>query len=861
MRAEFERSVAARAVRTDSVLAGATRLAFCTVLMLAIVAFPGCGGCRKEGDEDAAKKTTRQSRLPPLTLGNHIRSQPYDRSPIQQTLVKPGHWNSTVQTVRANHRDMPIEVESYAVDSQGNRLPLDYLPHQLTVSRPGALPRGQARTIESWTYSPKIPAADGRSVTIERRIRARSGGREGVRFQQPTTAMPDYQYFFVVLADTPDRYAFLRQNIFALYQPPSDFAETAPARYYRVVIPPSARTGLPLSTHSLTWTNTAAILWDGLRPNQLNPSQQQALLDWLHWGGQLIISGPGSLEKLTGSFLEPYLPADRVAAVELKGADFQPLDEYWSLASAKTQKRHGLQVNDATPVPGISLQLREEGRMLEGCGQLVAERRVGGGRVVVTAFPLAYRTLLNWQSLDNFINGALLRHPGRKFREDEFATVEYSWSDYPAMTRDPRIVSLVRYFSRDAGSPIPLASTNNTETTDAPDTDPVPPKENWWWAGYQRDQFSGVAGWNDFSPASNAAREILREAAGISIPENSFVLRTVTLYLIVLVPLNWGFFRLIGRVEWAWVAAPLIALLASLTVVRLAQLDIGFARSRTEVSTLEIQGGYPRAHLTRYSALYTSLSTNYALEYDDETALVQPMPSDPNYQRHAFDAAVPVQLQRDRQVRLTGFSVISNSTGLVHSEQMYDLGGSLKLTGNEAQGYMLHNASDVLVRDAAAFRRRLDGQLEIAWLGDVEPHTQARLPWTPAPRNEVLASAWTEVSIMSDRGKQPGEVSLGRLVTIATQQLPLGTGDVRLVGWSDHDWEGQTIKPAASQVQTRTLIIAHLQRGPLPPPQRDVNLYSDIVSPELSALSDDDLEGGAEAIIPAPAIPAEQPAP
>src|SRR5690606_22882411 len=181
----------------------------------------------------------------------------------------------------------------------------------------------------------------------------------------------DYQYFFVVLADTPDRYAFLRQNIFALYQPPSDFAETAPARYYRVVIPPSARTGLPLSTHSLTWTNTAAILWDGLRPNQLNPSQQQALLDWLHWGGQLIISGPGSLEKLTGSFLEPYLPADRVAAVELKGADFQPLDEYWSLASAKTQKRHGLQVNDATPVPGISLQLREEGRMLEGCGQLV----------------------------------------------------------------------------------------------------------------------------------------------------------------------------------------------------------------------------------------------------------------------------------------------------------------------------------------------------------------------------------------------------------------------------------------------------------------------------------------------------------
>ena len=33
----------------------------------------------------------------------------------------------------------------------------------------------------------------------------------------------------------------------------------------------------------------------------------------------------------------------------------------------------------------------------------------------------------------------------------------------------------------------------------------------------------------------------------------------LAIYLLVLVPLNWLVFWLIGKVEWAWIAAPLIA--------------------------------------------------------------------------------------------------------------------------------------------------------------------------------------------------------------------------------------------------------------------------------------------------------------
>ena len=48
----------------------------------------------------------------------------------------------------------------------------------------------------------------------------------------------------------------------------------------------------PLPAEWLCWTTLAYIVWDDIDPTVLNAEQQQALLDWLHWGGQIILSGP-----------------------------------------------------------------------------------------------------------------------------------------------------------------------------------------------------------------------------------------------------------------------------------------------------------------------------------------------------------------------------------------------------------------------------------------------------------------------------------------------------------------------------------------------------------------------------------------
>ena len=72
-----------------------------------------------------------------------------------------------------------------------------------------------------------------------------------------------------------------------------------------------------LPAHANQWTSIACVLWDDASPAALEPAQQQAMLDWLHWGGQLILSGPDTLDTLRDSFLAPYLPALRAGARKL----------------------------------------------------------------------------------------------------------------------------------------------------------------------------------------------------------------------------------------------------------------------------------------------------------------------------------------------------------------------------------------------------------------------------------------------------------------------------------------------------------------------------------------------------------------
>jgi len=843
-----------------------------------VVSVPGCGGCLRE-DPLAKKKREEEKKKkkpkPDFEMGKRLRIKPYDTTTgtrnIADTrnLVKAGHWMAATQAARANNFNFQAELDSASVNRNGQVFDIPNTAFRMEMSRPASLPKGQTKHFETSYFIPSLPSEEegyqgSRQVWLDNKLRARRGGREVGNHRELTTTMPHYQYFFLVLSHEPDRYGYLKTQSMDPITAPLDIDETGfndRVLHYRVLLP-QIENRVPVPSQPLTWTSIAYIVWDGLNPQLLTPAQQQAVLDWLHWGGQIIVSGPDSMDLLRGSFLDNYLPAQGGEAISLAPSDFEELDDHWSLLDERAKSRASLDILPDTPPVGIQLTKAADAEYVAGTGQLVIERRVGGGRIVATAFPLSDRQIVNWGSYKSFFNGCLLRRPRRTFTSSGSMVPEVHWADWPgdANMMDARATTSLRYFARD----VPAAHVK--------DNLPVPD------SGQQE-----VAGWNDRSGVADASRQSLRDAAGISVPEAGFVLRVLVIYLLILAPVNWAVFRVIGRVEWAWVAAPIIAIIGGVAVVRLAQLDIGFARSRTELAVLELQGGYSRGHLARYTALYTSLSTAYDLSFDDESALAMPFPEEVPYVRRAHERPTTVHFRRDEQVSLSGFQVQSNDTGLVHSEQMHNVGGAVDLVGDADKGWMVRNGAELNLKDVGVLGKSENGQLQLAWIGSLEAGQSVPLDLQPAPASEPYFAEWSDsltccsyerqqqiifqqFDANADESLSPGEVeqhtelaasfaevdedrdgrlspsevyqwtkdsregelTLGRLFELACQRASLQAGDLRLVGWTDEDLPGLTIHPRASQKILRTLVLVHLKRGKLPEARPDTNLLAQL---------------------------------
>ncbi|MCA9176288.1 MAG: hypothetical protein KDB14_17500 [Planctomycetales bacterium] len=812
-----------------------------------LLTMPGCGGCRSSAQTAAQKKKAaeekkkkeeeeKKKKKKPDFEVSELRLAPL--SPESKVnYVKPGHWVSTQQLMRANNFDFSADVVLSARDRSNQPVLVEGTPYYLRQTRPTALAKGQMKYIEAVCPVPSS-AREGRmtmlsSELVQRRTRARAFGPD----TYPTARMMDYQYLFLILSSAPDNFSYVK-ILHAVDPPLADEENNREVMYYHVIAPKFDKQ-VPIPSHSLTWTSIAYLLWDRVDVELLTEQQKLAIVDWLHWGGQLIINGPDNLDALRNSFLADYLPADDDGAAELTNADFSSLNEHWSLYSNKHKKQLTLDLLENEQLLGVKLKLRPEAQFVPDTGDLVAERQVGRGRVVTTAFSLAARHVKRWGCLDNFFNCCLLRRPAREFFRDEayMPTMRLRSAQNPL---DPRFSSQVRYFTRDL--PGPIAVTSLTSFEDA----------NGSMEGYGAWKGVGNAGWNDQSGAAVAARQALKEAAGITVPEAGFVLRSVGIYLLVLVPLNWLFFRLINRVEWAWVAAPIIAIIGSLYVVHYAQLDIGFARSLNETAVLELQGGYPRGHLTRFTALYTSLSTEYDLEMDDPTALAMPFSPNMDYRRRLHDRTREVTLKREGKVTLSGYQVSSNTTGMLHSEQMFTLGAVKLVEG--ANGPQLDNQTELKLLDAMVLHRSDDGELQRCYLGAVEPQASRPLQFVDLPaldekslelddRFNLLFPEWENSSDCSFSTRQAisGELSLRGLCQLATNRLAMGAGEYRLIAWTDQALSGAATRPAPAQATHRTLVISHLRRGGLPKIQSDRTLLVDFAEDDnvLNPLLDD----------------------
>ncbi len=810
------------------------RTSFWAVVILGVFVAAGSSGCWKSTANSAKSKLEKLKEKKPERPFEPMRvfTEPNERSSFDEQAketnrivlaTKPGHWTGVLVQGRANLYDFDGLLETTPQDSQQRPIDLERSPFWITTTRGITLPKGQRKIVETLFFAPRpAPNAPVKGSTwIASKLGSRSGGQELERVPEMVAHMPSFQYFLVVLARQGARYTYL--NDLASVRPPMQYTPVnlIDTNYYRVLIPPVDQP-LALSPQSLCWTSTSHVLWDDVLAGALTPEQQRAMIDWLHWGGGLIVSGPDSLDKLRGSFLSEYLPVSGETTGPIDPVRLAEFDETFSVPGDESQT---LGSRAGGSWSGIDLVEQVGGEFVPGTADLVAERRVGRGRIVVTAFRLTEPELTGWPSFDSFFNACLLGRPARKFNT-ETAGFEFVGKDSSA-TLDPNLITGVRYLTRDEHEPRVPPATPLPDEHAAVDPNGIPFQIDAF--GMPLDQIDGLkadpgtAAWNDFSWISANARQTLQAAAGISVPKRQFVLKMIGLYLLVIVPINWLVFRLAGRVEWAWIAVPLIAVVWGVLVVWLAQLDIGFARAQIEVDVLEVQPGYARGHLTRYTALYSSLSSDYDLRFDDPSAVALPFSTD--RQRLSGQASSAVTLTSVGERDLAGYPVSSNSTGMIHGEQMYDLGGAVTWSTDAAGAPQVTNGTRLKLSGAAIVRHRVgdDGKPidEAAWLGDLEPGARAAVHFVPY--DEAL-DAMRDTSALTTAMAGQGELNLRNLIDCVQDPRVLEPGEVRLVAWRDEVLEGIQVRPSTAQRRAATLVVVHLQYGPSPPPEHDENL-------------------------------------
>ena len=799
------------------------------LIALALPLVVGCEGCRRDRDSAVDKPQDK----PPLEdfSAKMPTAFPGDRNAILGG-IKPGHWLTASQPLKSNNQDARGELHCRITVAAENIQSgaTQSVDGPIATVRPVVLPKGQLRTFDYRMLAPIPPGLDERKSFLSSRFLSSGRALLFDTGRQPFNLLAGQEFFFVILTSRPERFAKF-QVAYWVAAPQDKYKFQQQPSNYRIVIPPVDDV-LPLSETMLDWTATAVLFWDDLSPDALTPSQQIAVADWVHFGGQLIVNGADAADSIDNTSLASLLPLRPTGNIELNpDAAIELLLGHAVASDRSTEKQISL-------VKDLSARLAVDGIAASGAqavpdsGKLILERMVGRGRVVQSRFDVTSDWISNWLSYDSFVNSALLRRPHRRFvQADAELSVRMTYPGIRAVGNDPTLNSMFRLAARDAilprgVNPVSAPSAVDRETPPiSPPSSPVGtvPVES---SGSQSalasridgltriSSTSGIGGWTDDSDAISICRQILRDESGIEIPDVSLVIRSLGYYLLLLVPVNYVVFRLLGRLEYAWLAVPLIAMGGAVWVARAARLDIGFARSQTQMALVELQPEYQRGHLSRVVAIYNSLSSRYDIQFDTIDGAAMPI----DQMTAVADESV-LKMGYDDGPSLTGLAVGSNQVRMLHAEQMIDMGGAIGLSDD---GRLINQTKYDLL-DAYVVEKSDSGEVQVSTLGLCQSGATVQLRRSRAPA----------ILLPEDLPIQTGRF-IGRLASAAA--MPLGTS--RLVARIDQSLPGMTITPQANQTVAQTILLAHLKHRPPESVEQDENLVSDFVDVLTDEISD-----------------------
>ena len=119
-------------------------------------------------------------------------------------------------------------------------------------------------------------------------------------------------------------------------------------------------------------------------------------------------------------------------------------------------------------------------------------------------------------------------------------------------------------------------------------------------------------------------------------------------------------------------------------------------------------------------------------------------------------------------------------------------------------------------------QRTLQGQVQVAWVGDLATKQQQPLEFRRLETARVEFPEWRETPTAE------GDLDISGLLDIAADPRRLGRGESVLIGWNDDTLPGLNIRPVASQLTVRTVFVSQLRHAVRPPPRRDRNSFPEL---------------------------------
>lgn len=779
-------------------------------LLLLLVLVSGCRGCSKNNQTQQAPEK-KKSRL----VSDELRTLPYSKEIVGNS-VKPGHWYQTRQKLKANQNDESLTATLYQIDGNSNPTTVRNLGIPLQFNRDISLAKGQEKTIElkllqtDWPFESMEPTnTTGKSnkLSIFMRYSQRGLGAPVIDEEFLLRPLKDYQYDMLVLSRNTPQHIFWR-GLDCIVWPQAINDESSRIAPHRVIDIAEEDLGQSIPNQLMTMTSISHMVINDVSLNTLPEDHQKAILDWLYFGGTIIINGPDAIAGIESSILKTYAPIQQTSSTTLTQGQIDKLNDTnsWRIRYAKTPSKDAVAFKPSESISILQGQLAEDSSWITDLEGLVAERLVGQGRIVMTSFPMNHTALVNWPSYSALIQNAILRKPARRVNlEPEFQLV-YDESSSGRET-DPKLTTRLRLWARD------LVGSSSSA-----------PKES---MANPSSKVSSYGAWNSESLVTNTSSNYLKKLSGINVPNLSTILKWLLGYLIVLVPMNWLVFRLLGRLELAWLAAPLIAIAGVFVIARAVQLDVGFSRSQTSLQFIELHNRYPRGLLSSHHALYSSLTTNYKIVYPEGEGIVCPMPQPRQRSLLSAGGLLPYKIADEKGTGFQSFPVLSNTIGLVQSEEVVSLTGAISWTiDQDARSFQVTNDSQSIIRDVILEGSDDSGAKLRAVVGTLEPGEQKKGTLDQPVDSDLN---WDiQLPTGGKSGQDFDKLALEQNLKLIFKNYPIQHGEWIAMGWTESPLSKLQIAPSTAQTRSATLVLMHAKTAPLGPIEHDRQLMPKI---------------------------------